>query len=460
MPVYAVTGASGRLGRLAVEQLTARGVPPSDIVALIRTPAKAVSLAGRGVQVREADYSRPATLAVAVVGVNRLLLVSGSEVGHLVPQHTNVIEAAKTAGISRIVYTSMLNADHSTSPLAGEHRETERVLRESGIPYTVLRNGYYTESYPDHLGEYLAVGEIIGAAGYGRMSTATRQDYATAAAVALLRAEAGNRTRELGGPAYDVTELAQVITDVTGTKVTYRDLSVDEYAAELQRSGMDETTARFVADLDVAVARGDLETSSTDLADLLGRPATGPADVVHAAYDLLKVTSGTAVIGLIGTGRIGGTVAGLAVDAGLLSEGRRFQPGASPYAYGTGGSFDHPHPASAQHIADLLAPGTSAKTQLPCFSPTNAHLGEPAVVMGTLPATVLREVPRSVTWLRNAVAAMARLHAIALTRVPTEIPAWPRLLDRWTPDGLPPALGSAAADVTAELRRRSKAAMW
>ena len=163
------------------------------------------------------------------------------------------------------------------------------------------------------------------AVGHGRMSTATRQDYATAAAAALLSDEAGNRTYELGGPAYDVTGLAQLITGVTGTKVTYRDLSADEYAAELQRSGMDETTAHFVAALDVAVARGDLEISSTDLADLLGRPATGPADVVHAAYNLVKVTSRTAVIGLIGAGRIGGTLAGLAVDAGyhvVLSNGR------------------------------------------------------------------------------------------------------------------------------------------
>jgi NAD(P)H dehydrogenase (quinone) len=180
------------------------------------------------VQVRQADYSRPATLPAALSGVNRLLLVSGSEVGHLVPQHTNVIEAAKTAGIARIVYTGMLNADHSTSPLAGEHRETERVLREAGVPHTVLRNGYYTEGYTDHLGEYLATGEIIGAAGHGRMSTATRHDYATAAAAALFSDEAGNRTYELGGAAYDVTGLAEIITGVTGTKVTYRDLSADD----------------------------------------------------------------------------------------------------------------------------------------------------------------------------------------------------------------------------------------
>jgi NAD(P)H dehydrogenase (quinone) len=368
-PVYAVTGASGRLGRLAVEQLAARGVPPPDIVALVRTPAKAVSLAASGVQVRQAEYSRPATLAAALSGVTRLLLVSGSDVGHLVPQHTNVIEAAKTAGIARIVYTSMLNADHSTSPLAGEHRETERVLREAGVPHIVLRNGYYAEGYADHLGEYLATGEIIGAAGHGRMSTASRQDYATAAAAALFSDEDGNRTYELGGAAYDITGLAEIITDVTGTKVTYRDLSADGYAAELQRSGLDETTARFVAALDVAVARGDLETSSTDLADLLGHPATGPADVVHAAYDLVKVTSRTAVIGLIGAGRIGGTLAGLAVDAGyhvVLSNDRG--------------------PATLSDLAARLGPSARAA------APTEAARAGDLVIVA-VPLLAYREIP-------------------------------------------------------------------
>ncbi len=160
MPVYAVTGASGHLGRFAIEQLLARGVPPSDVVAVVRNRGKATSLAGRGVQVREADYSRPETLGAALAGVNRLLLVSSSELGQLAAQHGNVITAARTAGVLRIAYTSMLNADDSTSPLASEHRDTERVLREAGVPYTLLRNGYYTEVYTDPLGQYLQAGEI------------------------------------------------------------------------------------------------------------------------------------------------------------------------------------------------------------------------------------------------------------------------------------------------------------
>ena len=156
MPVYAVTGASGHVGRYAVQQLVARGVPASDIVAVVRTRSKAAGLAAVGVQVREADYLRPETLSAALASVDRVLLVSSSQVGQLVAQHTNVITAAKAAGVSRILYTSMLNANDSTSPLAGEHRDTERVLRAAGIAVTALRNGYYTEVYTDPLGRYLS----------------------------------------------------------------------------------------------------------------------------------------------------------------------------------------------------------------------------------------------------------------------------------------------------------------
>ena len=236
-------------------------------------------------QVREADYSRPETLGAALAGVERLLLVSSSEPGQRVAHHTNVIRAAKTAGTSRVVYTSMLNAGDSTSPLAGEHRDSERVLVEAGVPFTVLRNGYYTEGYTGQIGEYLEAGEIVGAAGNGRISAAPRQDYAAAAAAALLEDEGGSRTYELGGPAFDLPGLARVITEVTGAKVTYRDLPAGEYVSWLQRAGLDGATAHFVAALDASIARGDLETSSQDLAQLLGRPATPIAEVVGAAHD-------------------------------------------------------------------------------------------------------------------------------------------------------------------------------
>jgi len=281
MTTYAVTGASGHLGRLAVLELLARGVPASDVVAVARTPGKATGLAERGVQLRDGDYSRPQTLGAALTGVDRLLLVSSSVPGQRAAHHTNVIEAAKTTGVSRIVYTSILNADDTTNPLAGEHQGSEQALREAGVPFTLLRNGWYTENYTDQLGQYLQRGEIVGAAGLGRISAATRQDYATAAAVALLQDDEGNRTYELGGPAFDLAELARIISEVTGTSVTYRDLPAEEYLSWLQGAGLDEGSARFVAALDTSIALGDLETSSKDLTELLGRPATPLTEVVR-----------------------------------------------------------------------------------------------------------------------------------------------------------------------------------
>jgi NAD(P)H dehydrogenase (quinone) len=283
MPTYAVTGASGHLGRLVVQELLARAVPAADVVAVVRTLDKAADLADRGVQVRAADYSRPETLGAALAGVERLLLVSSSVPGQRAAHHGNVIQAAKTGGTARIVYTSILNANNTTNPLAGEHQESERALRAAGVPFTLLRNGWYTENYTDQIGQYLQAGEIVGAAGHGRISAASRQDYAAAAATALLEDKGGNRTYELGGPAFDLAGLARVITEVSGTKVTYRDLPAQEYVSWLQRAGLDEATARFVAALDVSIARGDLETSSRDLEQLLGRPATPLAEVAAVA---------------------------------------------------------------------------------------------------------------------------------------------------------------------------------
>ena len=207
------------------------------------------------------------------------------------------------AGVSRVVCTSMLNADQTSNPLVGEHLDSELAIREAGVPFTFLRNGLYLERYTDHLSEYLQGGEIVGAAGHGRISAASRQDYAAAAAVALLHDEGGNRTYELGGPAFELPQLARVISEVTGAQVTYRDLPAEEYAEALQRAGLDEAAARFVAAIDSSIARGELEASSGDLANLLGRAAARPAEVVHKAYDLLKGRSRTATMGVIGVAR-------------------------------------------------------------------------------------------------------------------------------------------------------------
>jgi NAD(P)H dehydrogenase (quinone) len=284
MLTYAVTGASGHLGRLAVQELLNRGVPGPSVVALVRSSPKAADLAERGVQVREADYDHPRTLSAALAGVDRLLLVSSSEAGRRVAHHTNVIRTAKTAGVQRIAYTSMLKADDTTNPLAEEHLVTESALRKAEVPHILLRNGWYTENYTSQLGQYLQHGVILGAAGTGKISAATRQDYAAAGAVALLQHNGGNRTYELGGPGFELSELARTISEVTGTSVEYRNLRVNDYISTLTGTGTDGDTARFVAALDASIADGDLETTSQDLALLLGRPPTPLADVVRAAH--------------------------------------------------------------------------------------------------------------------------------------------------------------------------------
>jgi len=284
MTTYAVTGATGPFGHHVVEELLSRGVPASDVVAIVRTPSKAADLAELGVQVREGDYSRPETLPAALAGVQRLLLVSGSEVGRRIAQHTAVIDAAKAAGVERIAYTSVLKAGNTTNPVAGEHEATEQALRSSGVPFTVLRNSWYTEVYTAQLPQYLERGEILGAAAGGKVSAAARADYAAAAAVALLTDDGDDTVYELGGPAFTFDELAATVSDVTGTKVAHRDLSVAEYAAALEQVGLDAGTVGFLAGLDASIAAGDLVTDSEDLVRLLGRPATPLADVVSAAH--------------------------------------------------------------------------------------------------------------------------------------------------------------------------------
>jgi NAD(P)H dehydrogenase (quinone) len=254
---------------------------------------RASDLAALGVQLREADYTDPETLVAALAGVSRLLLVSSSSPGQRFAHHANAIGAAKAAGVTRIGYTGMLNSGDTSNPLAPDHEETERALRESGVPFTSLRNGWYTENYTAQLGQYLDSGVILGAVGHGRISAAARQDYADAAVAALLQDVDGNRTYELGGPSFDLPELVGIISEVTGTNVTYRDLPVDAYARELRRAGLDEASAGFVAAIDSSLARGDLETESRDLEHLIGRSPTGPAQVVRRAYEQLDTTPTT-----------------------------------------------------------------------------------------------------------------------------------------------------------------------
>lgn len=278
----AVTGATGQLGRLVIERLRTR-VPPADIVALARTPSKGADL---GVEVREADYSRPETLATALAGVDTLMMISASEVGRRVPQHRNLIEAAIKAGVRRVVYTSLLHADRSTLNLAPEHVETEAMLEASGLSVTVLRNGWYTENYTASAASAVANGALHGSAGEGRIASAARADYADAAVAVLTTPGHENRTYELAGDsAYTLADLAAEISRQTGRNIPYVDLPPAAYTAALTAAGVPAPWPDTLPSLDVEVARGALFDDSRVLSTLIGRPTTSLAASVAAALE-------------------------------------------------------------------------------------------------------------------------------------------------------------------------------
>ncbi|MGH8794268.1 MAG: SDR family oxidoreductase [Stackebrandtia sp.] len=282
--MFIVTGATGHLGRLVVEELLARGVSASDVVAVVRDPQKAADLRARGVQARQADYDRPDTLKAAFAGGGRLLFVSSSEVGRRMPQHGNVVDAAVAAGVDKLVYTSLLGADSTSVGLAKEHWPTEKLIHKSGLPYTVLRNGWYLENYTEKLAPALEHGAIVGSAGQGRISAATRADYAAAAAVVLIGDGHDGATYELAGDvAFTMPELAAEVARHSGKPVVYRDLPEVEYAKALAAAGLPRPVAEMIADSDVGVAKGELLNQSTHLRDLIGRPTTPMPEAVAAA---------------------------------------------------------------------------------------------------------------------------------------------------------------------------------
>jgi NAD(P)H dehydrogenase (quinone) len=281
--MIAVTGATGHLGRLVIENLLERGVAPGQIVALVRTPEKAAGLAARGVQVRQADYSRAETLGPALEGVEKLLLVSANEVGKRAAQHRNVVNAAREGGVRLLAYTSILKADTSAMQLAAEHLATEEAIRASGIPFVLLRNGWYLENYTGNLGPALEHGALLGSADEGRVSAAARADFAAAAAEVLTGTGHENRTYELGGEAFTLAELATTISEASGRPVEYRNLPEEAYAEVLAGFGLPEPFARVLADSDRGLARGELFTDSGDLQRLIGRPARSARDAVAAA---------------------------------------------------------------------------------------------------------------------------------------------------------------------------------
>lgn len=279
----AVTGATGQLGRLVLEDLLSTQEPGS-LVAVVRDAAKAGDLESRGVQVRVADYSDPAALEAALAGVEKLLLVSGSEVGSRVAQHANVVSAAKAAGVRFIAYTSVLAADTTELILAPEHKATEELIRASGLDFTLLRNGWYSENYAQAVATARQTGAVVAAAGDGRVASAARADYAAAAAAVLTSAGHEGRTYELSGDyAWDFKELATAIAGIAGRDVVYRPVSAPELIQVLTAAGLDQGTAGFLAALDTDTKAGLLATVTGELSGLIGRPTTPLLEALTSA---------------------------------------------------------------------------------------------------------------------------------------------------------------------------------
>lgn len=280
-----VTGATGQLGHLVIASLLKRGASANQIVAAARTPSKAADLAALGVQVREADYGKSATLAKAFAGATKVLLISSPSVEGRFADHRAVIDAAKTAGIELLAYTSVLRADTSTLLVAPDHLATEKYLAASSVPWVFLRHPSYVENYTTSLGPALEQGAIPGAAGDGRNSAATRADLADAAAAVLTTPGHAGKIYELGSDvAFTMAEFAAEVSKQSGKKVVYNDLSQQAYKALLESVGLPAKLARLVADSDVkAASHGELYTASRDLSGLMGRPTTTFAAAIAAA---------------------------------------------------------------------------------------------------------------------------------------------------------------------------------
>lgn len=284
-----VTGATGALGRLVIEELLKR-TAPDEIVAVARDRAKAAGLAARGIGVEVADYSRPETLQGVFASGDRVLFISGNEAGRRLTQHRAVIDAAREAGVALLAYTSVLGGPSATFSIAEEHVATEQALLASGVPYCSLRNGWYHENYTGALATTLRTGAVVGSAGEGRVATAARRDYAEAAAVVLTGSGHENTVYELSGDtAWTMAEYAAEVSRQTGRQIPYRDLPQERYVALMVEAGVPALGAQMVADADAGIARGELAATPGELSGLLGRPTTPLAEAITEALKELSV---------------------------------------------------------------------------------------------------------------------------------------------------------------------------
>lgn len=278
--MIAITGATGQLGQHVIENLL-KTVPASQIVAIVRNPAKAATLSLQGITVRQADYTDEAAFTTALQGIDKLLLISSSEVGQRTPQHRNVINAAKSARVKFVAYTSLLHADTSPLGLADEHVATEKMLAESGLDVALLRNGWYSENYLASAPAALEHGVFIGAAGDGKIAAATRADYAAAAARVISEEGHAGKIYELAGDeGWTLSQLAAELAQQSGKKVVYQNLSEADFAAALKGFGLPAGLAEMLADSDIGASKGGLFDDSHTLSTLIKRPTTSLAESV------------------------------------------------------------------------------------------------------------------------------------------------------------------------------------
>ncbi|NUN04702.1 MAG: SDR family oxidoreductase [Bdellovibrio sp.] len=281
--MIAVTGANGKLGHHVIKELLKR-TDAKNIIAVVRNPEKAADLKALGVEVRKGDYDQYESLVTAFEGVQKVVLISSSEVGKRQAQHANAVKAAKQAGIKLLAYTSILRADTSVLGLAKEHLATENEIKASGIPYTFLRNGWYLENHTENLASALQFGQMIGAAGEGRFSSASRQDYATAAAVVVTQAGHEGKIYELAGDnTFTMAELAKEVGHQANKTITYQDMTEADYEKALVGFGLPQAFAHLLADSDTGAKKGDLFSSSKDLSRLIGHETTTLASAVKSA---------------------------------------------------------------------------------------------------------------------------------------------------------------------------------
>ncbi len=268
--MFAITGATGQLGRKVVASLL-RETPASDIVAVVRDTGKAANL---GVDVRAADYREPQALQLAFAGIDRLLLISSSSFDTRQADHANVIAAAKAAGVRHVFYTSLLHADRWAPAFARDHVVTEAWLKDSGIDHTILRNGWYWENHTAALGGSLAQGMMVGGAGSAKISWASRQDFADAAVAVLTSGGHAGKTYELAGDTpYTMADLAAEAMRQSGKPLAYRNLTEQQHAAFYASIGLPPPVAAMLADVEArGVSTGVLHDDCGNLSRLTGRP--------------------------------------------------------------------------------------------------------------------------------------------------------------------------------------------